>query len=154
MSVRVALLADHPELLADLAASYQREWPHWYGVRADAASDLKERARRSGLPICLIAVEESQPIGALALAEHAISAHPDLTPCVIGFWVEPARRNCGIGALLLKGAGDHARSVGFPEIYTCTNSASRLFVREGWSKIDIGRTQGGEEVEVFALALR
>jgi len=143
MSVRVALLADHPELLADLAASYEWEWPHWYGIHADATADLTERARRTGLPICLIAVEQSRVVGALALAENAISTHPDLTPCVIGFWVERTRRKRGMGALLLQGAADHARAVGFPRLYTCTDTASRLFVREGWLKVDVGRTKGG-----------
>jgi len=154
MSVRVALLADHPELLAGLARSYEREWPHWYGVHADAASDLKERSRRSGLPICLIAAEEEQAVGALALADRAISTHPDLTPCVIGLWVEPSRRNQGMAARLLKAAAAHARDAGFDKLYSATSVAGRLFIREGWSKIDTGMTHGGEQVYIFAAALR
>jgi GNAT superfamily N-acetyltransferase len=154
MNFRIALLADHPELLAGLAASYEREWPHWYGVHAHAASDLKERARRSSLPICLIAVEQEQVVGALALAEHALSTHPNLTPCVIGLWVEPLRRNHGIGARLLKAATAHARDAGFDRLYSASSVAGRLFIREGWSKLDTGMTHGGERVDIFAVALR
>jgi GNAT superfamily N-acetyltransferase len=153
MSLRIALLAGHPELLAGLAASYEREWPHWYGLRAEAASDLKERSRRSGLPICLIAMEEEQAVGALALAENAISTHPDLSPCVIGLWLEAARRRRGIGAQLLKAASAHARDAGFDGLYSATSVACGLFVREGWSKIDTGTTYGGEQVSIFALTL-
>ncbi len=153
MSVRVALLADHPGLLADLAASYEREWPHWYGIHGDATSDLKERSRRSGLPICLIAMEQEQVVGALALAEHAISTHPNLTPCVIGLWVDAARRRRGIGAHLLKAASAHAREAGFEGLYSATSVACRLFLRGGWSKIDTGMTHGREQVSIFARTL-
>ena len=112
-----------------------------------------DRSRREGLPLCLIAIEDQRVVGALALADRAINTHPDLTPCVIGFWVEPTRRNRGICALLLKAACDHARSAGFPCLYTCTNTASRLFIREAWLKIDVGRTNGGEIVDVFEKKL-
>jgi len=152
MSVHLALLADHPELLADLAASYQREWPYWYGVHGDATTDLKQRSRHTGLPICLIAVVEGRAIGALALAANAISVRPELTPCIIGFWVEPARRNRGVGAQLLKAACGHARASGVTCLYTSTETAPRLFLREGWRKID-SVSRNGHTHDVYEIQL-
>lgn len=152
MSVRIALLADHPELLADLAASYEREWPQWYGVHGDATTDLRERCRHTGLPICLIALDEGKVIGALALAANAISVRPELTPCVIGFWVEAVRRNRGIGSLLLKAACEHARASSVARLYTCTETVPRLFVREGWVEIDAAMHEGKLQ-HIFEKAL-
>jgi hypothetical protein len=65
MNVRIGLLADHPELLASLAAAYEREWPDWYGVHGDAMTDLRERSRRTGLPVGFAAFERDSVVGAV-----------------------------------------------------------------------------------------
>ncbi len=153
MSIRVVLLADHPEVLPALAAAYERESPQWYGVHGDAMTDLRERSRRNGFPIGLIALESGQAVGSLALTERSLPSHANLSPWVVGFWVEPSRRNQGIGARVLKAAAVYARGAGVECLYAATAAASPLFVREGWSKIDVGMTEGGHKVNIFALTL-
>ena len=76
-----------------------------------------------------------------------------LSPWIVGLWVAPSQRRRGIGAELLKGACDHARRTGTAALYASTNTASALFAREGWLKFDIGRTDGGDAVEIFRIAL-
>ena len=153
MSVTVALLADHPEVLEDLAAAIQREWPQWYGEYGNAAADLSERSRTSGLPLGLVAIENGRAVGTLAIAEHATPTHPHLTPWIAGFWVDMSRRNRGIGSRLLKAACAWAWTADFEYLYAATATASRLFLRDGWHKIDVGTTQGGARVEIFAIRL-
>jgi GNAT superfamily N-acetyltransferase len=153
MSVRVALLADHPEVLKELAAAVQQEWPQWYGEYGDAAADLSERSRSSGLPLGLVAIENGRAVGTLAIAERATPSHPQLTPWIVGFWVETARRKRGIGARLLKAACAWAWTAEFEYLYAATPTASPLFLREGWHKIDIGTTEGGAKVDIFAMKL-
>jgi GNAT superfamily N-acetyltransferase len=152
MSVRIGLLADHPHVLLPLAAAFAREWPEWYGVHGDASADLLERARRTGLPVGLVALEAGRIIGSLTIAEKSVPSHPQLSPWLIGFWVEPSRRNCGIGAQLLAASCRHAYEQGIDPLYAASAAASRLFAREGWSVIDTGTTDLGVTVNIFSKA--
>lgn len=152
MSVRIGLLADHPEALLPLAAAFASEWPEWYGVHGNAVSDLRERARRTGLPVGLVAVDGNAAIGALTIAEKSVPSHPHLSPWLIGFWVESSRRNGGIGAQLLTASCRHARQQNINALYVASAAASRLFTREGWSVIDTGTTDLGATVNIFSKA--
>ena len=153
MSFRIVFLADHPEVMGALAAALEREWPDWYGQDRDALADLENRSRTSGLPLGLVALEADSAIGTLAIADRATPSHQHLTPWIVGFWVEAARRKRGIGAKLLKAACAQAWTVGYERLYVSTATASRLFLREGWHKIDIGTTHGGARVEIFSMKL-
>lgn len=153
MSVRIGLLADHTEHLGPLAAAYQHEWFEWYGVHGDAMTDLRERSRREGLPIGLVAFEHDSVVGAVAIAEQSVRSHNHLSPWIVGFWVELSHRNRGIGAQLLAAACNHAKGQGIATLYAATAAASNLFVRDGWSMIDKGSTDLGFGVDVFAKTL-
>jgi len=152
MSVRIGLLADHPNVLLSLAAALAREWPEWYGVHGDAVSDLRDRSRRSGFPLGLVAIDGDAAIGALTIAEKSVPSHPHLSPWLIGFWVESSRRNRGVGAQLLAASCRHARQQNIDPLYVASADASSLFVREGWSVIDTGTTDLGATVNIFSKA--
>jgi GNAT superfamily N-acetyltransferase len=153
MNLRIGLLADHPEHFAPLAAAYAREWPEWYGAHGDPMADLRERSRRTGLPVGFVALEHDTVVGAVAIAEQSVRSHRHLSPWIVGFWVEPSRRNRGIGAQLLAVACDHAKEQDIATLYAATAAASTLFVREGWSMIDKGSTDRGYGVNIFAKTL-
>ena len=152
MSVWVGFLADHPEVVAELSAAYESEWPQWYGVHGDAMTDLHERSRREGFPLGFVALEDGALAGACAIAEDTVPCHPGLTPLLIGLWVAPSRRHRGIGAQLLRRATGHASASGLAHLYSSASDAAPLFVREGWKKIGTGTTRGGEAVEIFEIA--
>ncbi len=152
MVVQIGLLADHPQVLEPLAAAFAREWPEWYGVHGDAVSDLRDRSRRSGFPLGLVAVEGDAAIGALTITEKSVPSHPHLSPWLIGFWVERSRRNRGIGAQLLAASCRHARQQNINVLYVASAAASRLFAREGWSVIDTGTTDLDATVNIFSKA--
>jgi predicted N-acetyltransferase YhbS len=149
----MALLSDHLELLDDLARALEREWPRWYGVRGDAMTDLRERARRHGLPLGFVAMDDETVVGTVGLAEQGTASHPELSPWVIGLWVEPARRRKGIGGKLIETACAQARAQSYVNAYTSTVDSARLFERLGWRKIDVGTTFGGDTVEIFKKVL-
>lgn len=153
MTIRIGLLADHPEVLAPLAAAYQRQWPEWYGVHGDVLADLCDRSRRTGLPVGLVALDETSAVGALAIAQGSASSHAHLSPWIVGFWVEPSRRNRGIGRQLLAAATEHASRDGITSLYAATAAASNLFAREGWTVIDRGTSDLGPEINVFSKVL-
>src|SRR5262249_47281838 len=123
-------LADHPELLPELASALEQEWPDWYARGHDAMAELWERSRSSGLPMGLVAMADGRGIGTLAIAGCATSSHNHLTPWIAGLWVEAARRNRGLGARLVRAACTLAREQGYDELYVATITASKLFLRE------------------------
>jgi GNAT superfamily N-acetyltransferase len=149
VSVRIGLLADHPGVLTPLAAAYERESPEWYGVHGDAVADLRERSRRTGLPVGLVALEGETLVGALAIAARSAPSHTHLAPWIVGFWVEPSRRRRGIGGQLLAAACAHAHHEGIARLYASTAAASSLFARQGWSVIDAGTTDLGTKTNIF-----
>jgi GNAT superfamily N-acetyltransferase len=154
MSVRIGLLADHPDVLAPLAAAFAREWPEWYGVHGDATTDLRERSRRIGLPVGLVALDGDTVVGALAVAARSAPSHPHLSPWIVAFWVEPSRRRRGIGGQLLAAACAHAEQKGIARLYASTDAASSLFMRHGWKVIDAGMTDLGTKTNILEKVLR
>jgi GNAT superfamily N-acetyltransferase len=154
VNIHIGLLADHPNTLAPLAAAYRREWPEWYGQRGDAMTDLRERSRRTGLPIGFVALEDDAVIGALAIAERSVPSHRQLSPRVVGFWVESSRRNRGIGARLLAAACSHARTEGIVCLYAATTKAVTLFMREEWDVIGDGTSDLGMQTTLLSMRMR
>jgi GNAT superfamily N-acetyltransferase len=154
VSIHIGLLTEHPNTLVPLADAYRRQWPEWYGQRGDAMTDLRERSRRTGLPIGFVALENETVIGALAIAEQSLPSHKQLSPWIVGFWVEPSRRNCGIGTRLLAAACSHARTERIGCLYAATTKAFTLFTREGWDVIGAGTSELGIETTLFSMPLR
>ena len=154
MAVRVALLAEHSEAIGSLAASYEREWAHWYGPgrHGCAQTDLMQRTNRDTLPVGLVAFDKGEPVGTLALAGSAIRSHPLLTPTVIGLWVAPHLRRRGIASVLLRAAAGQARAMRYRHLYAASGSAAGLFVRRGW-RLLAAADWDGEAIQVFALDL-
>jgi hypothetical protein len=106
-----------------------------YGEYGDAATDLSKRSRSNGLPLGLVAIEKGRAAGTLAIAEPVTLSHPQLTPWIVGFWVETARRKSAIGTRLLKPACVWAWTAEFEHLHAAT--ASLLFLREGSHRIDV-----------------
>ncbi len=132
-SVRVALLADHADMLDVLVAGFEVEWPSWYrSGNADARSDLRSRMQRDALPLALVAIRGDSSVGTVSLAANAIGPRPSLTPCLIGLWVAPSHRRTGIGGTLLRAATAEAARLGSKQLYAMTTNVPRLFHREGW----------------------
>ncbi len=147
----IALIAEYPEAVRVIAAGYKAEWDFWYGSgrRGDARSDLLERSQTYTLPLGLVATRASGFVGAIALAANAIASHPELSPCLIGLWVAPAHRKCGIGTALLAASFVKAGEMGFAHAYSSTATAPGLFQRAGWREIE--RTLfKGDELWIYA----
>ena len=153
MSIRIGLLADHPQALVPLAVAYEREWPHWYCAHGDALADLQDRYRHAGLPVGIVAFAQDIPVGTVGIAQQSVRSHSHLSPWIVGFWVEPSRRNRGIGSELLTAACIHAVGQGIARLYAATAAASSLFVRDGWTMMDTGTTELGDPVTIFSKTL-
>ena len=150
--IRIARLCDHPEHLGAIVALYTALWPAWYGPEGpgDAMTDLTERSQRTGLPIGLVALHGSQPVGAAALAAHSFGAMAGEGPWLIGLAVDPAFRHQGIATQLVARAEAEARASA-TWLYCTTDAAATLLLRRGWTD----QRRAGEGADrVYRLTLQ
>jgi len=129
----VLLLADRSDLVGNLAAAYEREWPGWYGRPGNsAAADLVARLRRDGLPLGLVVVEAGRAVGACALKTDGGPLEAGDLPWLGALWVDPARRRRGIARKLIERALVEAARLGFATLHASTREAMPLFHALGW----------------------
>jgi GNAT superfamily N-acetyltransferase len=149
----IFLIADRPDVVPGLASALERQWPDWYGSRGNARADLDSRCRRSELPIGFVALDGETPIGTIAIEKRSTATHTHLSPWIVGLWVAPSRRNARIAVRLMAAACDHAKRMGFHEIYTSA-ARQRRKPMAVWQQIGTGVTDGGDEVDIFRLSLQ
>ncbi len=127
-------LAAHHDVLPILTDWYLTEWEPYYGTEGpgNAQADLKSRCNYEEIPIGLVALEDGQVCGTVALD---LDTATNLTPSVVGLLVDPAYRRRGIAAALLKSAEGLARTLGYGRIYMSTTVLGNLLERTGWQKL-------------------
>lgn len=148
----IAPLARHRELLPLLAQWFVDEWPEWYGVggRGNAAEDLEAfAASEGGLPLGLVALDDSVPIGVAAFKAESLPTHRHLTPWAAAGLVLPAHRGQGVGARMLEALVRHASRLGYERVYCGTATAVTLLRRSGWSQLEVIQ-HDGHQLVVFA----
>ena len=134
---RIAYLADHPEHILTLAEWFRAEWQEYYAGRTneDVAEEFSQDLKRDRLPIRLIAFEQDELAGCIVLREFALSTHPDYKPGLGGLYVAKHLRGRGIGTHLVSAGIQLAWDLGYPAIYTTTNTASRIVERLEWERL-------------------
>jgi len=152
----VVPLREHPEHCAFFAASFEAEWPAWYGpgCPGNAPEDLLAFANKQGaLPVGIVALgPNNEPVGVAALKATSIPSHSHLSPWAAAGYVVPGWRRQGIGALLLRALLPEASRLGYPAVYCATSTSESLVVRQGWSLID-SVLHDGNSVQLFRCAL-
>lgn len=133
MKLELTTLAQHPELIATIAAWFATEWPTFFEDR-DPEAYIADHARDE-LPLALLVLADAEPAGTVALRERSIAARSDLSPWIGGLYVAPAFRGQGIGQLLVVSASRVAWSLGFERIYVGTEVPA-VFTSIGWEEID------------------
>ena len=137
-SLKIELLADHPEAIPRLRALFEREWAPYYGPDgpSDAERDLRESCRKRELLVALVAIFEGTVCGTVSLKRASVTTHPHLTPWLAALLVAPEYRRRGIGDRLIAAVGETARRLGYDCLYTGTDTAESLVVRRGWAFLD------------------
>jgi len=85
----------------------------------------------------LVARFDGHPVGGVGL--RSISDPALLLGEIKRLWVRPDRRRLGVGARLMNEVEDHARAMGFLQLYLETGYAQpeavELYERSNWSKV-------------------
>lgn len=152
--VTISPLAQYRDLVPLLSSWFVEEWPGWYGPggRGDAVADLTAFATsESNLPVGFIALENSAPVGVMALKAESLPTHRHLCPWAAAGLVLASHRGRGIGARLLGALVQHASALGYPRVYCGTATAVSLLRRSGWSELETIQHEG-EAIAIFAKA--
>ena len=150
--MKVALLTDHLEVLPTLADWYQQEWEPYYGVDGpgDAHADLRSRCNTNEIPIGLVALEDNQVQGVVALD---LDVGTDLSPSVVGLLVASEFRGRGVATQLLESATDLAKKLGYYSVYISTTVLGDHLLRHGWRLFGETRFLNDDTGSIYVLEL-
>ena len=133
----LGLLADHPELIAEVGVLRWREW----GGATTPGSWIEVTAREAGsehLPVTLVAMGlDGHAVGAVALgeADDALdeAERRERGPWLLGMIVRGPERLCGVGRLMVAAIEDLARRRGHDRVWVATGDHAVEFYRHcGW----------------------
>jgi predicted N-acetyltransferase YhbS len=150
--VTIELLADHPEHVETLV--------RWHCEEDGRAGDdewiefwrrqLERECGRKRIPIAFVALEGNAPVGHVALVEHNMDSHRELSPWLAGTLVHPSHRRKGVGRKLVRHVVERAAEFGVRTLYLYTETARPFYEKLGWSHL-WDETYEGERVAVMAL---
>ncbi len=151
----ISHLCDTLTLAPVLERWFIAEWEPWYGTggSGDAKADLAACASRDALPLCLVACDGNGTLlGTASLKHDSVGKEHGDGPWLAAVLVAPEHQRKGIGSALVAAIEQEAARLGFPAIYTSTDTAMRILARRRWQAI--GRTQSLRgPVTVYRLGL-
>ncbi len=135
--IKTAYLADHQEVIPILSQWFLAQWAEYFAGRtlADIGQDFHAEAKRSGLPIRLVAFNDGELAGTITLREQATWTLPEYHPGLGGLLVAEKFRNQGIGTELVRAGMKVALEQGYERVYATTVNAAGILERLGWELI-------------------
>lgn len=137
--VEISYLADHPEVLGNLAAGFKAQWATHFADQPVEAIKMgfANCCREKGIPLALVAMVGDSFAGTASLREESGTVCPGIGPWLTHLYVEPAFRNQGIGTSLIRAVEAEAIRNGFAELHAATARAAPVFERLGWKMIEV-----------------
>jgi GNAT superfamily N-acetyltransferase len=142
-------LADCPQYLPIVAFFNFREWHSTENTLDEIIIRYQKRMQTGAVPLALVAVEDTMPVGTVSIKEDDLPQRPDLTPWLASLYVLPEYRGRGIGRELLRGAEDAARRAGVEKLYLFTHTAHALYEKEGWNFLEESDWKRGIRVSIY-----
>jgi N-acetylglutamate synthase-like GNAT family acetyltransferase len=134
----IVYLADHLELVPQLAAWFHAEWAYLYPERtlAQVEAGIRGRAEKDRLPLALVALEDHTLRGTVCLKIHDMDTRTELSPWLAGLFVDPAQRRRGLGTALVRAMEDQALSMGIHHLYLYTPVSEQFYRARGWRMLE------------------
>lgn len=148
--IEVRPLADLPSVAATIA---EWHWAEWVSASTDGTFDgLAERlgswTARDGVPCILVALQDDEPVGSVALVPHDMDEpqpkFAGLTPWLSGLFVVPHARRQGVGSALVVACERRAESLGYSNLYLYTAAGEDFYAQCGWQSIGEADYDGAE----------
>ncbi len=137
--VRIAFLADHPELKPILAQWFYDEWVSTEGIPLDTLQNqLDENMNADRIPVTWVALHGNTPIGSVSIDLDDLPGSGYPGPWLASFYIIPSQRGQGVGRALLTHALRFARDCGLDDLYLWTKQPSELYRSLGWKTLAPG----------------
>ena len=153
--MKIDLLAHHPQHLQQVAAWCAAEWPQYYGGGdLKVAEQLHGRTLRTDrVPIGLVALDGTRPIGCVTLLEDDMDIRPIYTPWLASLYVDPQYRGQGVGRELIDAAIGVAASIGVPCLFVWSELLGPSLMKRGWQVLE-RVTFHGKQVSILCCCPR
>lgn len=135
---RYIYLADKPELLPTLADWFYDEWGRNNARMSPERmrSVLEEFLNTDKIPLTIITMRNSEPIGSATLKIQEMETHRQYLYWLGGVYVHPQYRRQGVGSRLVNYTAAKAKSLEVEELYLYTRSHEGFYARLGWQVIE------------------
>ena len=129
--VEIVPLADHPEMIQQIAGWFRLESPE-LSTNYDPVKRLTQFSNRGEIPLSLVALDHGEPIGTVSLLAESVRSHRHLSPWVAGLYVVPKRRHQGVATAMIAAAIREARLMRISRVYIGVSTARDFYERSGW----------------------
>ncbi|MDH3253609.1 MAG: GNAT family N-acetyltransferase [Acidobacteriota bacterium] len=142
--MHIDYLAEHVELVPSIAQWQLGEWGHLTDSDSlDARiAMLNDRLNRDRVPLVLVALSGSAPIGTVSLLDNDLAARPQLRPWLAQLFVPEELRRQGIGTALVHRGIEEAWKLDFDHLYSVTWDHESLAKSSGWELVEHVDTAG------------
>ena len=145
-AVRIEYLADHEELVPELANWHFAEWSFLQPNETLEGRTL--RLRRScghnEIPTVVIGLLGNELCGSGMLVANDMDSRPKLTPWLAGLYVAPAHRRKGYGTKLIERIVQEAAALQAQVLYLYTPSSEQYYSGRGWSVMERCKYRGAD----------
>lgn len=154
---QIRKLADVPSAIPTLVDWFVAEWGPWYGPSGpgDARADLEACCNRDRLPLAVVALgRENLLLGTAAVKHDSLGSELGVGPWLAAMLVEPSHRRRGVGSGLVAAVEQEAARLGYPALFTATDTAIGLLTRRGWQSTGSELPSLRGPVSVLRLSLQ
>jgi GNAT superfamily N-acetyltransferase len=126
-------LLEYPDFLPIVAFWNYREWHAGKRPFDAIIARYRQRTQKDRVPMTLIAVEDTMPVGSVSIKLDDLPERTDLNPWLASLFVLPDYRGRDIGRRLLRAGEAAAQAAGVGRLYLFTHTAAGLYEKEDWN---------------------
>lgn len=157
MSDKITIIPLHekPEYAPILAHWSYREW--YLGRDISFEVNLKAYQHRSlsgEIPLSLVALIGSMPVGMVSLKENDLWSRKDLNPWLASLYVLEGYRHLGVGTMLVKHLLREAKELGYRELYLFLGhneegDLGEYYRNMGWEFFEPAKDNDGLDTDIY-----
>jgi GNAT superfamily N-acetyltransferase len=102
----------------------------------DVKRAIADWANTDRIPLAVVALDGGRVIGTGCLKAHDMDTRMELTPWLVGIYVELKQRRKGIGSKLVITLEDIAKNLGTQRLYLYTPQSAGFTARLGWAEYE------------------